>query len=151
MNSQIGHYVYCFFFSSRRRHTRCALVTGVQTCALPILVRGTATRLVGPNCIGVINYISNARVAFSPMPPKTVPGEAAIGIVSQSGAIGVAIAQAIEHGTSITHTLTAGNSCDVDPSDFIAYLAEDPRCKAIACVFAGLSEDRKSTRLNSSH
>src|SRR3546814_10762627 len=28
-----------FFFSSRRRHTRCALVTGVQTCALPILYR----------------------------------------------------------------------------------------------------------------
>src|SRR3546814_5073485 len=27
-----------FFFSSRRRHTRCALVTGVQTCALPICV-----------------------------------------------------------------------------------------------------------------
>src|SRR3546814_18345410 len=29
-----------FFFSSRRRHTRCALVTGVQTCALPILQPG---------------------------------------------------------------------------------------------------------------
>src|SRR3546814_20730300 len=29
-------YVYLLFFSSRRRHTRCALVTGVQTCALPI-------------------------------------------------------------------------------------------------------------------
>src|SRR3546814_7386922 len=29
--------IVCFFFSSRRRHTRCALVTGVQTCALPIL------------------------------------------------------------------------------------------------------------------
>src|SRR3546814_7965165 len=28
---------FIFFFSSRRRHTRCALVTGVQTCALPIL------------------------------------------------------------------------------------------------------------------
>src|SRR3546814_15267321 len=28
--------MYYFFFSSRRRHTRCALVTGVQTCALPI-------------------------------------------------------------------------------------------------------------------
>src|SRR3546814_11790921 len=27
---------FCLFFSSRRRHTRCALVTGVQTCALPI-------------------------------------------------------------------------------------------------------------------
>src|SRR3546814_7302980 len=32
----------CFFFSSRRRHTRCALVTGVQTCALPIYRRFTA-------------------------------------------------------------------------------------------------------------
>src|SRR3546814_10813063 len=29
----------CVFFSSRRRHTRCALVTGVQTCALPIFIR----------------------------------------------------------------------------------------------------------------
>src|SRR3546814_19511624 len=28
--------MFCVFFSSRRRHTRCALVTGVQTCALPI-------------------------------------------------------------------------------------------------------------------
>src|SRR3546814_2613402 len=34
-------YFVFFFFSSRRRHTRCALVTGVQTCALPIfLIRG---------------------------------------------------------------------------------------------------------------
>src|SRR3546814_100933 len=32
---------FLFFFSSRRRHTRCALVTGVQTCALPIYSIGT--------------------------------------------------------------------------------------------------------------
>src|SRR3546814_11953575 len=31
-----------FFFSSRRRHTRCALVTGVQTCALPICIQHSA-------------------------------------------------------------------------------------------------------------
>src|SRR3546814_2103053 len=31
-------FVLLFFFSSRRRHTRCALVTGVQTCALPICI-----------------------------------------------------------------------------------------------------------------
>src|SRR3546814_912639 len=35
----------CFFFSSRRRHTRCALVTGVQTCALPISVEGLIEEL----------------------------------------------------------------------------------------------------------
>src|SRR3546814_3905773 len=32
----MSRYLCFFFFSSRRRHTRCALVTGVQTCALPI-------------------------------------------------------------------------------------------------------------------
>src|SRR3546814_3924643 len=35
-NMFLCSYVLSFFFSSRRRHTRCALVTGVQTCALPI-------------------------------------------------------------------------------------------------------------------
>src|SRR3546814_2423013 len=34
-----------YFFSSRRRHTRCALVTGVQTCALPICLRMMANRV----------------------------------------------------------------------------------------------------------
>src|SRR3546814_3873511 len=46
--------VYCFvwffcflffFFSSRRRHTRCALVTGVQTCALPISLVGVIAKM----------------------------------------------------------------------------------------------------------
>src|SRR3546814_2057907 len=58
--------VLCFFFSSRRRHTRCALVTGVQTCALPIsgldaagapLALGTADPhyvVVGPNTPAVV-------------------------------------------------------------------------------------------------
>src|SRR3546814_10269651 len=37
--------MFLFFFSSRRRHTRCALVTGVQTCALPIFGKMLVTRL----------------------------------------------------------------------------------------------------------
>src|SRR3546814_1448115 len=39
-----------FFFSSRRRHTRCALVTGVQTCALPILTYATPLAPNGQIC-----------------------------------------------------------------------------------------------------
>src|SRR3546814_1166688 len=43
MNLVLGCVVECcFFFSSRRRHTRCALVTGVQTCALPIFTPATS-------------------------------------------------------------------------------------------------------------
>src|SRR3546814_9808591 len=40
-------FVFLFFFSSRRRHTRCALVTGVQTCALPIFPRCDKPSLAG--------------------------------------------------------------------------------------------------------
>src|SRR3546814_2079838 len=39
-----------FFFSSRRRHTRCALVTGVQTCALPISSTSRSSRAARPTC-----------------------------------------------------------------------------------------------------
>src|SRR3546814_2585996 len=43
-----------FFVSSRRRHTRCALVTGVQTCALPILVAALLTMGLSTVAIGVL-------------------------------------------------------------------------------------------------
>src|SRR3546814_9638682 len=57
-------YVVCFvfFFSSRRRHTRCALVTGVQTCALPILV-GLRDFLVKAEEDEVMKFIASAAVA----------------------------------------------------------------------------------------
>src|SRR3546814_1467180 len=42
------YFEFFFFFSSRRRHTRCALVTGVQTCALPI---SSACRCRGGACM----------------------------------------------------------------------------------------------------
>src|SRR3546814_2418482 len=71
---------WCFFCSSRRRHTRCALVTGVQTCALPILATGAADgygRMTGrPACTllhlgpgygnGMAN-LHNARRAYTPI------------------------------------------------------------------------------------
>src|SRR3546814_3251440 len=41
-----GVLVYLLFFSSRRRHTRCALVTGVQTCALPIYMLSIAENAI---------------------------------------------------------------------------------------------------------
>src|SRR3546814_8075574 len=44
-------FIFCFFFSSRRRHTRCALVTGVQTCALPIFSPPSDLQgAIGPCC-----------------------------------------------------------------------------------------------------
>src|SRR3546814_1304867 len=66
---------YClFFFSSRRRHTRCALVTGVQTCALPIWP--PRVRLRGP-----ASLIEKPRLAEGP-PPKNLSTKGKIGRAS---------------------------------------------------------------------
>src|SRR3546814_998829 len=46
------------FFSSRRRHTRCALVTGVQTCALPIFAAGMLTLVAGGAHVAVVALIA---------------------------------------------------------------------------------------------
>src|SRR3546814_9095627 len=63
-------FLWCFFFSSRRRHTRCALVTGVQTCALPIcfiegdgLYRGEADVVVCDGFVGNILLKSSEGLA----------------------------------------------------------------------------------------
>src|SRR3546814_3923445 len=55
MNMSVKKCVF-FFFSSRRRHTRCALVTGVQTCALPIYIsecESTGVTVVTPELLAV--------------------------------------------------------------------------------------------------
>src|SRR3546814_4259273 len=74
-----------FFFSSRRRHTRCALVTGVQTCALPIygvdltLMQGDLRFLIGPNGAGKTTLVD----AITGLVPAT-------GSITKSGEIGSA-------------------------------------------------------------
>src|SRR3546814_8295328 len=56
MRVSVWFYNVVFFFSSRRRHTRCALVTGVQTCALPICsTRSTTVRLSQPRTTSATN------------------------------------------------------------------------------------------------
>src|SRR3546814_9995668 len=53
LRSSVLQLAFLFFFSSRRRHTRCALVTGVQTCALPISGRlGNALYGTNPDTDG---------------------------------------------------------------------------------------------------
>jgi acetate---CoA ligase (ADP-forming) len=107
------------------------------------LARGSGLKIFGPNCIGWVNYLRGALVSFLPYPRLDAPRADSIGLVSQSGALAQSLAQAIEHGTSFSHVLTSGNSCDVDVADLVAYLADDPGCKAIACVFEGLSDPQR--------
>src|SRR3546814_1815378 len=55
---------FLFFFSSRRRHTRCALVTGVQTCALPIYSFGEDSNLDGLGVGAGARYVGESTTQF---------------------------------------------------------------------------------------
>lgn len=111
--------------------------------------RRNALRIVGPNTIGVANLLSGACATFAKSLADVLAAEDArdpalqtprIGLVSQSGGIGFSLALAAERGVAFSHVLTTGNSCDIDVADFIAYLAEDPGCRAIACLFESIPD-----------
>ncbi|CAM5787078.1 acetate--CoA ligase family protein [Ottowia pentelensis] len=104
------------------------------------IARAADMRLVGPNCVGFMNYGLGLVGTFGTASYKGSPRPRAIGLVSQSGAIGAALAQAQEHGLSLSHMLTCGNASDIDVADQVAYLATDPGCQAIACVFEGMND-----------
>ena len=111
-----------------------------QQARLVEVARKAGVRLVGPNCLGLLNYTLGARMTFAAAPVFDRPRRLSVGLASQSGALGFALAQAIDHGVSFSHALTAGNSVDVDVADFVAYLADDDGCTAIACLFEGMAE-----------
>lgn len=109
---------------------------------LAALLQGSATRLMGPNCTGLYNFLNEGYITFGRTPGAKVDigRRHKIGIVSQSGAIGMALAQAVRRGVAVSHMLSPGNSADVGVADFVAYLAEEPQCQAIACAFEGIAD-----------
>ncbi len=110
---------------------------------LASIARSAGMRLLGPNCIGLVNAARQSSITFMGELDIGKPNGPAVGIVSQSGAIGLGLAQGSRHGAQISHVLNAGNSCDVDVADLVAYLASDLDCQAIACVFEGLAQPER--------
>jgi acyl-CoA synthetase (NDP forming) len=103
--------------------------------------RRSGMRIMGPNCMGFLNMNAMVLAAFSSiMNNVRRPAGPGIALVSQSGAIGFGLAQSMESGANIAYVATAGNSCDVDIADEIAFMAEEPGCASIACVFEGLPD-----------
>ena len=136
-----GAIIFASGYSETSKDDRIA-----QQEALQAIARETGLRIVGPNCIGVVNTTSDARITFMDLAPKMEPGPRAIGIISQSGALGMSLAQASSRGIAVSHVLTSGNSCDVDMADYVNFLAEEPDCAAIALVFEGMAEPQRLLR-----
>ena len=104
--------------------------------------RAGGLRLTGPNTLGYVHFGLRAAPTFMAdlhldLGFEAPPEARTIGLVSQSGALGLALTQGMLTGTFFSHVYTCGNSCDVDVADCISYLAQDPTCKVIACNFEG--------------
>lgn len=134
-----GILIYASGYSETGKAERIAeqneLIAIARTSGIPIL---------GPNCIGVYNLMLGMAATFNPaLFPERYDRSSAVGLITQSGALGISLLQGVRTGFSFSHVLTSGNSCDVDVADYIAYLAEDPDCRVIACLFEGMSNPQR--------
>ena len=89
------------------------------------LARAHGMRMVGPNCLGLINTDPAVRLAATFAPRLPPPGRLAV--ASQSGAVGIAILDAATRaGTGISSFVSLGNKADVSTNDLLAYWYDDP-------------------------
>ena len=93
-----------------------------------------AVRLLGPNCLGFINFVNRAYVWTTPVvAPSRNSG---VAIVSQSGATAYFLSTlACQQDVGLSHVVSTGNEVDLDGASFIDYLVTDAHTRAIA-VFA---------------
>jgi acetyltransferase len=108
--------------------------------SLVATARRLGVRVAGPNCVGLANTRTRAGLNFMPDYGRMGHRRGPIAIVSQSGALGYTVLQAMQRGIGFSKYLAAGNSSDVDICDYISYLAEDEDTRAIACLFEGVKD-----------
>ena len=114
--------------------------------ALRDRVRAAGIRMIGPNCMGVLNTdpAVHLNASFSPVFP---PG-GSIAFSSQSGALGLAILEyAKELNLGISAFVSVGNKADVSSNDLLEYWEEDPRTQVILLYLESFGNPRKFSTL----
>lgn len=114
--------------------------------ALMETARHHGIRIVGPNCMGIVNTEPAVQLnaTFAPVKPE----RGSVGFVSQSGALGIAIlAAANDLGIGISSFLSVGNKADVSGNDVIQYWATDPETDIGLLYLESFGNPRKFARL----
>ena len=110
------------------------------------IAREAGMRVIGPNCMGVINTHDDIRMNATFSPNAPIQGN--VGFLSQSGALGLAV---IEYANTLNLGLSTfisvGNKADLSGNDFIQYWAEDPATDVIALYLESLGNPRKFARI----
>jgi acetyltransferase len=98
-------------------------------------------RLVGPNCVGVLDTHAPLDTTFLP-PPGPPPGDVAF--VSHSGALcAIVIDWARGQGFGLSRLVSLGNQLDVTETDVLPSAAADPHTRVVACYLEGLRDGRR--------
>jgi acetyl coenzyme A synthetase (ADP forming)-like protein len=109
-------------------------------------VRARGMRLVGPNCLGVINTDPERGVNASFAPGVPTPGTLAM--LSQSGALGLAVLDHVRtRGLGVSSFVSVGNKADVSSNDLLSYWSEDPRTSVILLYLESFGNPRKFARI----
>ena len=112
--------------------------------ALVEIVRRSGLRLVGPNCMGLINPHYHLALTSSLVldVESLLPGH--VGLVSQSGALMVSMYnRAHDAGIGFSACVSLGNQADLEICDVLEYMLEDPRTKAIGIYAEGFRDARR--------
>ena len=110
------------------------------------LVRGSGMRMVGPNCMGVLN--TDPAVALNATFAPTWPPAGNIGMFTQSGALGLAILDYVRTlNVGMSSFVSVGNKADVSGNDLLSYWAEDPRTRVIVLYLESFGNPRKFARV----
>ncbi|MCH7229795.1 bifunctional GNAT family N-acetyltransferase/acetate--CoA ligase family protein [Glycomyces sp. L485] len=110
------------------------------------IARDHHMRLVGPNCLGIVNTDSHVRLQGSFAVEAPVAG--GLALASQSGAVGIAaLAHATRTGLGVHSFVSLGNKADVSGNDLLSYWYDDPDCKAVALYLESFGNPRKFARV----
>jgi len=113
-----------------------------RQAALVEQARGYGMRLIGPNCLGLVNASPAVRLDAIFAPADPAPGPVAMG--SQSGALGVALLDyARDRGLGISSFVSIGNKADVSGNDLIQYWEADPETKLIVLYLESFGNPRR--------
>ena len=101
-----------------------------EEAALRKMVREAGIRMVGPNCMGVIN--ADPETSMNATFAATHPERGSVGFMSQSGALGeVILSHARDIGLGIAYFVSMGNKADISGNDLIEAWENDPRVNVI--------------------
>ena len=108
-------------------------------------LKKSKTRIIGPNCVGVLDASSKTDTLFLSQDRLVRPSKGNIAFISQSGAVGSTILDWLsDESVGISKFISYGNAIDVNEVDLLDFLSKDKETKVIAVYLEGIKSDGKS-------